>query len=137
MMAQTGGVLYRSCWLLPNSAGGLGRDGVATASGYDCDEPELGGSGRRWWMCSFVADIPVRWEPFSTFEYSPQNHNVVQVSYDDYKKCNAASPMKTFTSGKDTIPIKLKGHLFYICGFSDNCKKGQKVGIRVVDALKA
>lgn len=93
MMAQTGGVLYRSCWLLPNSTGGLGRDvlqlqvtggislrkgscewregafavawdagmvGVVWKSGgYDCDEPELGGSGRRWWMCSCGADIPL------------------------------------------------------------------------------
>lgn len=100
MMAQTGGVLYRSCWLLPNSTGGLGRDvlqlqvtggislrkgscewregafavawdagmvGVVWKSGgYDCDEPELGGSGRRWWMCSFGADIQVRWEHFSS-----------------------------------------------------------------------
>ncbi|RZC91210.1 hypothetical protein C5167_027274 [Papaver somniferum] len=66
------------------------------------------------------------------FEYSPQNHSVVQVSYEDYKKCNSSSPMKTFISGKDTIPIKRKVHLFFICGVSDNCGKGQKVDIRVV-----
>ncbi|KAI3838750.1 hypothetical protein MKX03_004696 [Papaver bracteatum] len=67
------------------------------------------------------------------FEYSPQNNNVVQVSYEDYKKCNASSPIKTFASGKDTVPIKRKEHLFFICGFFDHCGKGQKVDIRVVD----
>ncbi|KAI3946558.1 hypothetical protein MKW92_042916 [Papaver armeniacum] len=68
------------------------------------------------------------------FEYSPKDNNVVQVmSYNDYKKCNGSSPLKTFTSGKDTIPIKRKEHLFFISGFPDSCKKGQKVDIRVVD----
>ncbi|KAI3910298.1 hypothetical protein MKW92_012953 [Papaver armeniacum] len=68
------------------------------------------------------------------FEYSPKDNNVVQVmSYDDYKKCNGSSPLKTFTSGKDTIPIKHKEHLFFISGFPDNCQKGQKVDIRVLD----
>ncbi|KAI3983296.1 hypothetical protein MKX01_013363 [Papaver californicum] len=66
------------------------------------------------------------------FEYDPKWHNVVQVSYENYKKCNASLPMKTFTSGKDTIPIKANGHLFYICGFSKHCEMGQKVDIRVV-----
>ncbi|RZC91082.1 hypothetical protein C5167_028911 [Papaver somniferum] len=67
------------------------------------------------------------------FEYEPEWHNVVQVSYENYKKCNASSPIKTFTSGIDLIPIKAEGHLFYICGVSDHCEMGQKVDIRVVD----
>ncbi|XP_026443336.1 chemocyanin-like [Papaver somniferum] len=88
------------------------------------------------------------------FEYDPEWHNVVQVTHEDYRKCNASSPIKenyywgshsirgaspnktkmvkTFTSGKDTIPIKAEGHLFYICGVPEHCKMGQKVDIRVV-----
>ncbi|RZC76175.1 hypothetical protein C5167_000294 [Papaver somniferum] len=66
------------------------------------------------------------------FEYSPEMHNVVQVNYTDYKNCNAASPIRTFTSGKDTIPIKRKGHFWYICGIPGHCAMGQKVDIRVV-----
>lgn len=66
------------------------------------------------------------------FEYPPQIHNVVQVNYTDYKNCNAASPIRTFTSGKDTIPINRKGHYWYICGIPGHCAMGQKVDIRVV-----
>ncbi|RZC76721.1 hypothetical protein C5167_002923 [Papaver somniferum] len=71
------------------------------------------------------------------FEYSPKDNNVILVSYDDYKKCNGSSPMKTFTSGKDTIPIMRKEHLFFISGFPDSCIKGQKVDIRVADTSVA
>ncbi|KAI3832170.1 hypothetical protein MKW92_038466 [Papaver armeniacum] len=66
------------------------------------------------------------------FEYNPQMHNVVQVNYTDYKNCNAASPIRTLTSGKDTIPINSKGHYWYICGIPGHCAMGQKVDIRVV-----
>ncbi|RZC91092.1 hypothetical protein C5167_028926 [Papaver somniferum] len=65
------------------------------------------------------------------FEYDPEWHNVVQVSYENYKKCNASSPIKTFTSGKDTIPIKAEGHLFCIRGVPEHCEMGQKVDIRL------
>ncbi|KAI3942206.1 hypothetical protein MKW98_003805 [Papaver atlanticum] len=66
------------------------------------------------------------------FEYNPQMHNVVQVNYTDYKKCNTAAAIRTLTSGNDTIPIKSKGHYFYICGIPGHCAMGQKVDIRVV-----
>ncbi|KAI3896706.1 hypothetical protein MKW98_009559 [Papaver atlanticum] len=66
------------------------------------------------------------------FEYAPERHNVVQVTYENYNKCNASSPIKTFNSGKDTIPIKANGHYFYICGIPNHCGMGQKVNIRVV-----
>ncbi|KAI3966283.1 hypothetical protein MKX01_027451 [Papaver californicum] len=69
------------------------------------------------------------------FQYDAQLHNVVQVRYEDYKKCNASSPFRTFTSGNDTIPIKTKGHFFYIGGMSGDCQMGQKVDIRVVPHL--
>ncbi|KAI3860502.1 hypothetical protein MKX03_017884 [Papaver bracteatum] len=66
------------------------------------------------------------------FEYNPQMHNVVQVNYTDYKNCDTARPIRTLTSGNDTIPIKRKGHYFYICGIPGHCAMGQRVDIRVV-----
>ncbi|KAI3997363.1 hypothetical protein MKX01_003166 [Papaver californicum] len=67
------------------------------------------------------------------FEYEPQLHNVVQVTHENYKKCNASSPIKIFTSGNDTIPIKTNGHFYYICGVPTHCEMyEQKVDIRVV-----
>ncbi|KAI3838751.1 hypothetical protein MKX03_004697 [Papaver bracteatum] len=53
-------------------------------------------------------------------------------TYEKYNKFNASSPIKTFNSGKDTIPIKANGHYFYICGIPNHCGMGQKVDIRVV-----
>ncbi|KAI3896723.1 hypothetical protein MKW98_009576 [Papaver atlanticum] len=50
-----------------------------------------------------------KWDASKAFKIGDSigtyDNNVVQVSYEDYKKCNASSPMKTFTSGKDTVRI--------------------------------
>ncbi|KAL5712695.1 hypothetical protein ACHQM5_014840 [Ranunculus cassubicifolius] len=66
------------------------------------------------------------------FQYNPQFHNVMQVSYEDYKACRVpATPITTYKDGNDSITIKNYGHYFYICGQPGHCQAGQKVDIRV------
>ncbi|WOG94845.1 hypothetical protein DCAR_0314142 [Daucus carota subsp. sativus] len=65
------------------------------------------------------------------FKYNKEFHNVLQVSYENYKSCNATNPIAIFTTGNDSITIKSPAHFFYICGYPQHCQAGQKVDIRV------
>ncbi|KAK2976274.1 hypothetical protein RJ640_019757 [Escallonia rubra] len=65
------------------------------------------------------------------FEYHTQFHNVMQVSHSDYRSCNTTTPVKTYSTGKDSIAIWAPGHYYFLCGFPGHCQAGQKVDIRV------
>ncbi|KAI3833878.1 hypothetical protein MKW92_006819 [Papaver armeniacum] len=39
------------------------------------------------------------------FVYDPNITNVLEVSYCDFKSCDATSPLATYNSGDDTVPI--------------------------------
>ncbi|MCL7044888.1 hypothetical protein MKW94_013854 [Papaver nudicaule] len=65
------------------------------------------------------------------FVYSPQHHNVMQVTSSDYESCNAMTPLATYTTGNDSIPITKEGHHYFICGIPGHCIVGQKVDIQV------
>ncbi|KAL6338258.1 hypothetical protein AAG906_018525 [Vitis piasezkii] len=65
------------------------------------------------------------------FEYSNQYHNVLQVTHDNFKSCNATAPIATYATGNDSITISRYGHFYYLCGIPGHCEAGQKVDIRV------
>ncbi|KAI3874840.1 hypothetical protein MKW98_019413 [Papaver atlanticum] len=65
------------------------------------------------------------------FEYTPGDHNVIEVNHTDYRTCNQSRPVVTYTSGNDSITIKQRGHYYFICGIPGHCEEGQKVDIRV------
>lgn len=65
------------------------------------------------------------------FSYSPKFHNVLQVTHDAYKSCNATSPIATYTTGNDSITITSRGHHWFLCGIPGHCQAGQKVDINV------
>ncbi|GMH08420.1 hypothetical protein Nepgr_010260 [Nepenthes gracilis] len=65
------------------------------------------------------------------FEYSPQFHNVMQVTHAAYRACNASFPIATHTTGNDTIVVTKRGHHFFLCGVPGHCQAGQKVDINV------
>ncbi|CAN4093401.1 unnamed protein product [Withania somnifera] len=66
------------------------------------------------------------------FEYNRTQNNVLRVSLADYHKCNAANPIRAYSSGKDSITIQGPGHYYYICGFPGHCQTGQKIDVRVL-----
>ncbi|KAM7269196.1 hypothetical protein ACFE04_024693 [Oxalis oulophora] len=65
------------------------------------------------------------------FNYNNQQHNVKQVTADNFMHCNGTSPIATYTSGSDKIILKHAGHQYFICGYPGHCKMGQKVDILV------
>lgn len=68
----------------------------------------------------------------TVFQYSPQFHNVMQVTHAEYQSCNASAPIATHTTGKDSITISTHGHHFFLCGVPGHCQAGQKVDINVL-----
>ncbi|XP_074571769.1 chemocyanin-like [Curcuma longa] len=65
------------------------------------------------------------------FTYNTNFHNVLEVSKNNYGACNASSPIGTYATGNDSIMLKHKGHLYFICGFPGHCDAGQRVDIKV------
>ncbi|KMZ62209.1 hypothetical protein ZOSMA_482G00010 [Zostera marina] len=65
------------------------------------------------------------------FEYKNSFHDVLEVSKEDYKSCNVNSPLASYTSGNDSVPINRRGHHFFVCGKPGHCHNGQKVDIRI------
>lgn len=53
----------------------------------------------------------------------------MEVNKADYDACNSKAPMATYTTGKDSVPIKSAGDHFYLCGFPGHCQAGQKLKI--------
>ncbi|XP_042418444.1 mavicyanin-like [Zingiber officinale] len=65
------------------------------------------------------------------FVYNKNFHNVLEVSKENYKACNAASPIATYTTGNDSVTLNRRGHHFFLCGVPGHCAAGQKVDIRI------
>ncbi|VAH53856.1 hypothetical protein VPH35_032544 [Triticum aestivum] len=66
------------------------------------------------------------------FKYSPQAHDVLEVSKADYDSCSTASPVTTLNSGNDVVTLNATGTRYFICGFPGHCAGGMKVKIDVM-----
>ncbi|KAI3886422.1 hypothetical protein MKX03_036709 [Papaver bracteatum] len=58
----------------------------------------------RWARPSFVVGDSLR------FVYDPNITDVLEVSYCDFKSCNPTSPLATYRTGNDTIPLTKEAH---------------------------
>ena len=65
------------------------------------------------------------------FQYSAAVHNVVEVSKTGYDSCNGSSPISTFPTGNDVVPLATVGTRYFICGVSGHCDAGMKVEVNV------
>jgi hypothetical protein len=68
------------------------------------------------------------------FRYSRAAHNVVEVSKADYDACSASSPIASFQTGNDIVPLTAAGSRYFICGVPGHCDGGMKVRIDVDEA---
>ncbi|KAI3881658.1 hypothetical protein MKW92_020863 [Papaver armeniacum] len=68
------------------------------------------------------------------FIYNPDITNVVEVTYCAFKSCDATSPLATYNTGDDTVPITKDGHQYFISGNPVDCRNGLKVDILAYDS---
>ncbi|CAN6166154.1 unnamed protein product [Urochloa humidicola] len=105
--------------------------GAASAATYNVGEP--GGS---WDLRTNYGDWAAskRFHPGDqlVFKYSPQAHDVLEVSKADYDSCSSARPIATHNSGNDAIALTSAGTRYFICGFTGHCDGGMKLQVDVV-----
>ncbi|XBJ18987.1 hypothetical protein VPH35_010035 [Triticum aestivum] len=65
------------------------------------------------------------------FQYPTTMHNVVEVRKAGYDACNSSSPITTFLTGNDVIPLAAIGTRYFICGVPGHCIAGMKVQVNV------
>ncbi|KAK1627492.1 hypothetical protein QYE76_001807 [Lolium multiflorum] len=68
------------------------------------------------------------------FRYARAAHNVVEVSKADYDACSASSPIASFQTGNDIVPLTTAGSRYFICGVPGHCDAGMKVRIDIEEA---
>ncbi|WOG91695.1 hypothetical protein DCAR_0310945 [Daucus carota subsp. sativus] len=67
------------------------------------------------------------------FQYTP-NHNLLEVSKEDYEACQSSNPIQVFPSGATPIPLTAPGSRYFICGVVGHCSLGMKVEILTLGA---
>lgn len=68
------------------------------------------------------------------FKYKQGADSVLEVSKDDYDKCNTGNPIKKMEDGNSIFTLDRSGPFYFISGNKDNCDKGQKLQIVVISA---
>jgi hypothetical protein len=67
------------------------------------------------------------------FHHNYRFHDVKQVTRQDFKSCNVASPIASYYNhhGYDSLTLNRLGHFYFISAFPDHCQAGQKIDILV------
>ncbi|KAI3841475.1 hypothetical protein MKX03_021124 [Papaver bracteatum] len=68
------------------------------------------------------------------FVYNPNITNVLEVTYCDFESCDATSPLATYNTGFDEVPITKVGHQYFISGNPVDCRNGLKVDIMATNS---
>ena len=68
------------------------------------------------------------------FQYSPEAHDVVEVTKAGYLSCTASKNISggTLRTGQDTVELDRPGSRYFICGVQGHCAAGMKLQVRVV-----
>ncbi|KAM0054914.1 putative Blue (type 1) copper binding protein [Helianthus debilis subsp. tardiflorus] len=97
----------------------------------------VGGTGGSW---DQVTDLKT-WASSETFTVGDNlvftytsNHDVLEVSKDDYDSCSLTNPVTSNTASPSTIALKDAGSRYFICGTPGHCDQGMKVEIKTVAA---
>ncbi|KAF0924527.1 hypothetical protein E2562_010172 [Oryza meyeriana var. granulata] len=111
---------------------------VLTTTAMGATTYTVGAPSGSWDMrtnyAQWVSTITFRIGDQLVFKYSPAAHDVVEVTKAGYDACSASSPVATFNSGDDTVPLTAAGTRYFICGFTGHCAGGMKVAVKVEDA---
>jgi hypothetical protein len=69
----------------------------------------------------------------AAFTYSPELHDVVEVTEAGYDACSSANNISAFRTGNDVVPLAAVGTRYFLCGFTGHCGNGMKIRVDVVD----
>ncbi|WVZ95172.1 hypothetical protein U9M48_040969 [Paspalum notatum var. saurae] len=69
-----------------------------------------------------------------TFTYSPELHDVVEVTRAGYDACSSANNISASRTGNDVVPLTAVGTRYFLCGLTGHCDSGMKIRVDVVAA---
>ncbi|RLM62016.1 hypothetical protein C2845_PM14G02060 [Panicum miliaceum] len=69
-----------------------------------------------------------------TFTYSPELHDVVEVTEAGYGACSSANNISAFRTGNDVVALAAVGTRYFLCGLTGHCDSGMKIRVDVVAA---
>ncbi|XP_031263765.1 mavicyanin-like [Pistacia vera] len=58
-------------------------------------------------------------------------HDVMEVTKENFQKCNKENPIAVYRTGSDKIELKRSGLHFFICSTHNHCEARQKVSFNV------
>ncbi|CAN8247563.1 unnamed protein product [Cochlearia groenlandica] len=59
-------------------------------------------------------------------------HNVLEVSSQDFKSCNPNFAIATYLSEYEPVILNRTGDYYFICGLPGHCESGQKLEVQVM-----
>ncbi|KAJ7548782.1 hypothetical protein O6H91_07G026800 [Diphasiastrum complanatum] len=65
------------------------------------------------------------------FTYSGSTHSVLLVSQADFTACNVNTPLRTYSTGKDTFTLTNATTYNFICGTLGHCASGMALSVSV------
>jgi len=68
----------------------------------------------------------------AAFTYSPELHDVVEVTKAGYDACSSANNISAFRTGNDVVPLAAVGTRYFLCGLTGHCSNGMKIRVYVV-----
>lgn len=68
----------------------------------------------------------------AVWKYEGGKDSVVEVSKEDYAKCNTSNPIEEYSDGNTKVKLDRPGPFFFISGEKGHCEKGQKLIVVVM-----
>lgn len=66
----------------------------------------------------------------AVFQYG-SSHSVMEVTRENYDKCNTSDVLKTYSNGNTTVALSKPGDRYFVCGNKLHCLGGMKLPVHV------
>ncbi|XP_020987749.1 uclacyanin-3-like [Arachis duranensis] len=66
-----------------------------------------------------------------TFKYSPNFHQLDEVSESDFNSCNPSKPIRNHRDGNTKITLSKAGRFFFFCPIGNHCSRSMKLAVTV------
>lgn len=139
-------LLFYTCWSLPlNTKLVLTKVGLSlppmipesTMTGPQRTDSKL--------MIQFVSSHTKKWNlPFPSISlvfitiscagFKYRKDSVMEVSVEDYKKCNSSHPNFFSNTGNTVYHLNHSGYFYFMSGVSGHCERGQRMIIKVISS---
>ena len=81
--------------------------------------------------------ISLLFPDLAAFTYSPELHDVVEVTEAGYDACSSANNISAFRTGNDVVALAAVGTRYFLCGLTGHCVNGMKIRVDVVAAASS